>query len=56
MAVGDNAPPASVVVMVWQMWMVGIRYASRHRSPLAPTMPSVDLKGWYGAGLSGAPP
>ena len=31
-------PPASVVAMVWQTWMVGIGYTSKHHSPLAPTV------------------
>ena len=54
--VGDNAPPALVAGSFWMTWTVGTRYASRHRFPLVPAAPSVDPKGWCGAGPSDVPP
>ena len=55
-AVGVNAPPALVGVLIWQRWMVGTVYVSGHHSPPVPTVPSIGPKGWCGAGPSSEPP
>ena len=55
-AVSGSAPLVLGVDSSWTTWTVDTGYVSRHRFPPAPTGPSTNPRGWYGAGLSGVPP